>query len=126
MENLNIEATKYTPKIDLDFDKGILEFKGKSYPENTFEFYKPIQEWISEYFETCKDKKTEVNFDINYLNSSSIKFFYDLFDTLESAQEGCPDLKVQWFYDEEDDMALETGEDFQEDYENLNVTLVVK
>ena len=79
----------------------------------TFEFYAPIQQWIEEYFKT-ENKTTIISFDINYLNSSSIKFYYDLFETLETTSQNGVDIKVKWIYDEEDDMALETGEEFQE------------
>jgi len=127
MENLVIEGTKYTPEINLDVQKGSFKFKGKSYPENTFEFYEPVQEWINQYFATnYSDKKTLISFDINYLNSSSIKFYYDLFEILEDSSKEGKDVVVQWIYDEEDDMALEAGEDFKEEYEDLNINLVVK
>ncbi len=126
MENLNIEKTKYTPQISLNAQEGVLEFKGKSYPENTFEFYAPVQKWIESYIATCETQKVVIVFDINYLNSSSIKFYYDLFDTLEEATNDGKDIEVQWLYDKEDDMALESGEEFQEDYEDLNMTLVEK
>ncbi len=125
MKNLNIEQTKHTPKITLDAASGLFEFKGKSYPENTFEFYAPIQQWIEEYFKT-ENKTTIISFDINYLNSSSIKFYYDLFETLETTSQNGMDIKVKWLYDKDDDMALETGEEFQEDYEDLNMELVIK
>ncbi|NPA58988.1 MAG: DUF1987 domain-containing protein, partial [Epsilonproteobacteria bacterium] len=32
MKNLNIDESKYTPKILMDAEKGIVEIKGKSYP----------------------------------------------------------------------------------------------
>ncbi len=41
MKNLVIDETKYTPLINFDADNRIFELSGKSYPENTFEFYKP-------------------------------------------------------------------------------------
>ena len=50
---------------------------------------------------------------------SSIKFYYDLFETLENASKDGKDIEVKWFYHKDDDMALEAGEDFQEDYEDL-------
>jgi len=99
----------------------------ENHPENTFEFYEPVQEWISQYFTTSSsDKKTLISFDVNYLNSSSIKFYYDLFEILEDSSKEGKDVIVQWFYDEEDDMALEAGEDFKEEYEDLTVNLVIK
>jgi hypothetical protein len=42
MENMFLEATKYTPEISLDAAAGIVSLKGKSYPENTLDFYEPV------------------------------------------------------------------------------------
>ncbi len=125
MKNIQIEKTKHTPKIVLDSTTRILEFSGKSYPENTFEFYAPVQEWIELYFQDTKDLTT-INFDINYLNSSSIKFYYDLFELLEESSNKGHGIKVNWKYDKDDDMTLETGEEFVDDYEDLDIELVVK
>ena len=123
MENLNIEATKYTPKIDLDIN-GTINLVGKSYPENTFEFYEPMMKWIEEYFQS-NTGKTTVNIEITYFNSSSSKLFFDFFDLLEENNDK-HNIEVNWIYDEENESAEEAGEDFQEDFENLTINLVSK
>ncbi len=125
MENLIIEETKYTPSIKLDVEKGLLELVGKSYPENTFEFYKPMLEWVEKYFE-INDKKTVVNMEIIYFNSSSSKLFFDFFDLLEDAHNNGKSIEVNWIYDAENESALEAGEDFKEDFEELEFNLKEK
>ena len=124
MENLKLEATKYTPEINLDTN-GTISLSGKSYPENTFEFYAPMMKWLEEYFETSAADKTVVNIEIIYFNSSSSKLFFDFFDLLE---ENSNDHKIEinWIYDEENESALEAGEDFIEDFEELTINLVQK
>lgn len=124
MENLTIEETKYTPKIELNID-GTISMTGKSYPENTFEFYAPVIQWIEEYFETGAKETTTVNMEITYFNSSSSKLFFDFFDLLE---ENSSDNKIEinWIFDEENESAEEAGEDFQEDFEELTINLVAK
>lgn len=126
MENLQIEATKYTPKIDLNAEDKTINIIGKSYPENTFEFYKSIIGWVKEYFENIQNDKTIVNLDLEYLNSSSLKAYFDLFDILDEAHEDGKEIVINWIFDEDNDIAEETGEDFIEDFENLNIKLVVK
>lgn len=126
MENLHIEATKYTPEIKLDADKGLLAFSGKSYPENTFDFYQSVLNWITGYFEQETQKRTVVEMDIIYFNSSSSKLFFDLFDILEEADERGKEITVHWLYDAENENALEAGEDFKEDFEALDFTLIEK
>ncbi len=124
MENLNIEATKYTPVINLDAN-GTISMVGKSYPENTFEFYAPMMDWVKIYFETSAAEITTVNLEITYFNSSSSKLFFDFFDLLEENHENNT-IKINWIFDEENESAEEAGEDFIEDFEDLNITLVTK
>ena len=126
MENLHIEATKYTPGINLDAQKGFLSFSGKSYPENTFDFYEPTLEWINTYFTQATQKSTVIEMDIIYFNSSSSKLFFDLFDILEEAHESGKEIMVRWLYDVENENALEAGEDFKEDFESLDFNLIEK
>jgi len=123
MENLTIEETKYTPKIELD-TKGTISLVGKSYPENTFEFYEPMMTWIEEYFKTDTGKTT-VNIEITYFNSSSSKLFFDFFDLLDENKDE-HNIVINWIYDEENESAEEAGEDFIEDFEDLNIELVKK
>ena len=124
MEKLTIEATKYTPAIDLD-PSGVISIVGKSYPENTFEFYAPVMEWVENYFENEAAEKTVVNMEIIYFNSSSSKLFFDFFDLLEEYSED-HEIEVNWIYDEENESAEEAGEDFIEDFESLKINLVQK
>ena len=124
MENLNIEKTQYTPDINLDVS-GKISIAGKSYPKNTFEFYAPMMDWIKEYFETSAAELTTVNIEITYFNSSSSKLLFDFFDILN---ENIDDhsIKVNWIFGEENESAEEAGEDFIEDFEDLNIELVSK
>jgi hypothetical protein len=124
MENLTIEATKYTPQISMDAQAGSVQITGKSYPENTFEFYEPIMKWMEEYFSNPQ-AKTSIELEIIYFNSSSSKLFFDFFDLIEENKDKS-DIEIKWIYDEENESALEAGEDFQEDFESLNFNLVKK
>lgn len=122
MEDLLIEETKYTPEIRF-LTAGELSIVGKSYPENTFEFYKPVMKWITDYF-LAGNQKLVLNIEIIYFNSSSSKLFFDMFDLIEANNNDL--VAVNWIYDEENESSLEAGEDFQEDFEELKINLVVK
>lgn len=124
MNNLIIESTKYTPKIEMLIDGKIIII-GKSYPENTFEFYEPVMKWLKEYFEITQNEKTVIDMEITYFNSSSSKLFFDFFDMLEE-NNSKHKIEINWIYDEENESALEAGEDFKDDFEDLNITLVAK
>ena len=124
MEQLSIPQSKYTPEILLDAEQALIEIKGKSYPENTFEFYSPVMEWIEQYFNQKVTSSTTVNLEIIYFNSSSSKLLFDFFDVLDQAKSNNHDITVNWKYDSENESAIEAGEDFQEDFENLAINLV--
>lgn len=124
MEDLKLQATKYTPEIILEAS-GRISLVGKSYPENTFEFYAPMIAWLEKYFDGKAANTTVVNMEIIYFNSSSSKLFFDFFDLLEDNRNNCS-IEINWIYDEENESAQEAGEDFIEDFENLNINLVTK
>lgn len=124
MNNLIIEATKYTPAINLNAQTGHIKMEGKSYPENTFEFYEPIMSWMKQYFVTPQEKTT-IELEIIYFNSSSSKLFFDFFDLIEENNDKS-DIEIRWIYDQENESALEAGEDFKEDFESLNFNLISK
>jgi len=126
MENLLIDSTKDTPKIDFNFENGLLNFSGKSYPENTFNFYKPIIKWLQDYVADNNNEKTTVKIDIEYLNSSSLKTYFEILDIFEVAHNRGKNVEIYWIYDEDNDIAQEIGEDFLEDFKSLSITLVQK
>ena len=125
MVNLTFKATKYTPEISLNADTGVISLVGKSYPENTFEFYDPMINWLTNYFNGNTAESTMVNVEITYFNSSSSKLFFDFFDLLE-VNNNEHNIKINWIFDKENESAEEAGEDFIEDFENLDITLVTK
>ncbi|NPA10960.1 MAG: DUF1987 domain-containing protein [Epsilonproteobacteria bacterium] len=124
MEKIHIEATKYTPEITLDAEKGLIEIKGKSYPENTFEFYAPILEWLKEYAKH-PNKETTMNMEIVYFNSSTSKIFYQMLDILDEIKNKSK-VTVRWIYDKDNDTAKEAGEDFVDDFPDMDIRLVEK
>lgn len=125
MQSLIIAATQYTPDINLNAQTGILEIRGKSYPENTFEFYMPLMQWIEDYFNSTAAATTVVNMEILYFNSSSSKLFFDLFDLFLNASKQ-HSIEINWIYDKENESAEEAGEDFCEDFKTLNIRLIAK
>ena len=82
-------------------------------------------EWLEEYFEGNAHTKTVVKMEIIYFNSSSSKLFFDLFDLLDEAKDE-NEIEINWIYDKENESAEEAGEDFIEDFKDLNIKLVVK
>lgn len=113
METLLIEGSPKTPTIKFDWDKGYLEIKGRSIPENSIEFYKPLVDWLDKY-SGKPQKSTNVNIHLEYFNTSSSKCILDVFKKLESIHKGgSSEVVINWHYEEDDEDMLEAGEDYQ-------------
>lgn len=110
MENINLEGTPKTPTVKFDAGAGTLELSGRSIPENSIEFYKPLLEWIDAYGGGPK-AKTEVNIKLEYFNTSSSKCILDVFKKLETVKG--TEMTINWYYEEDDEDMLEAGEDYQ-------------
>ena len=109
MEELKIEGSAKTPTVEFKAD-GELLLKGRSIPENSIEFYKPILDWIENYGASPKDK-TIVNVQLEYFNTSSSKCILDVFKKLETLSD--TNIEINWYYEEDDEDMLEAGEDYQ-------------
>ena len=112
MESIIIEGTPKTPTVEFNAEEGKVEIKGRSIPENSVEFYNPLIAWLEAYGSTPKDV-TQVNIQLEYFNTSSSKCILDVFKKLESLAKAGNDIKVNWFYEEDDEDMLEAGEDYQ-------------
>ena len=112
MDPYNSEQTPKTPFINFDASTGIFEMKGKSIPENSVVFYKPLYEWLDKYSQGPA-AKTVLNIQLDYFNTSSSKCIVDLFKKLELIKKsGKGEAEINWMYDEPDEDMLEAGEDY--------------
>lgn len=109
MDNLTIEGSAKTPTVEFK-GSGELLIKGRSIPENSIEFYKPLIDWIGTYGGTPQGT-TEVNIQLEYFNTSSSKCILDVFKKLETLSS--TEVKINWYYEEDDEDMLEAGEDYQ-------------
>lgn len=109
MEILNLEGTEDTPKIILDKKNGIFEISGRSLPEDSAEFYKPVLEWIGNYAGD-PNPATEFTFKLEYFNTASSKLILDVLSALEDIK----GMKIAWYFHEDDEDMEEAGEEFSE------------
>jgi hypothetical protein len=113
MELLHIEGSPKTPTIKFDPKSGVLEVKGRSIPENSIEFYKPLVDSLETY-STSPLKETVVNIQLEYFNTSSSKCILDVFKKLEGIHKGGgSSIIINWHYESDDEDMLEAGEDYQ-------------
>lgn len=109
MEKITLKGTFETPSVILDSQAGKLEFSGRSLPEDTTSFYKPILNWIEEYLASPKDQ-TQIAIKLEYFNTATSKVLLTMLSKFEKAS----NVTVQWFHYEEDEDMLESGKEFEE------------
>jgi len=87
---------------------------GESYPENSFEFYRPILSWLAR-FSAVHHGPLTFKTNLSYLNTGSTKCMMDILDLLEESHLNGNTVAVNWYYDEENHRAFETAEEFKEE-----------
>lgn len=112
MEKLYLEGSAKTPTIDFNFETGVLELKGRSIPENSIEFFKPLNDWIDGYGASPKEKTT-IEVRLEYFNTSSSKCILDLFKKLEGVNGNSTTVDVKWYFETDDEDMQEAGEDYE-------------
>lgn len=112
MENLQLEGSAKTPQVNFDSQNGKLMLKGRSIPENSIEFYKPLNDWIDSYA-LEPTEVTTIDIKLEYFNTSSSKCILDLFKKLEKINGAKTEVSVNWYFEEDDEDMEEAGEDYQ-------------
>ncbi len=112
MENLQMISSAKTPEVLFDAENGKLLLKGRSIPENSIEFYKPLYDWVDSYAGQPKSETT-IEVMLEYFNTSSSKCLLDLFKKLERMNGDASSVAVHWYYEEDDEDMAEAGEDYQ-------------
>jgi hypothetical protein len=108
MDEIIKQATPKTPYIHLS-NTGRMEFKGRSIPENSLDFYNPLNAWLDEYIKNPAEN-SEVHVQLEYFNTASSKCLLDFFKRLEAITSK---VTIHWYYEQDDEDMLEAGEDYE-------------
>ena len=111
MNALKLDGSPKTPTVHFDPHSGLLELKGRSIPEDSIEFYRPMIEWIDRYGRAPRTQPT-LHVQWEYFNTSSSKCILDVFKKLEGIRMAGNDVGVLWHYEVDDEDMLEAGEDY--------------
>lgn len=114
MNDLDIAQTPSTPSVHTDRSRGRVTMAGDSYPENPFEFFQPIIEWIEAFLDN-DNRPLSFDLELVYLNTSSIRAMMDIFDRMEEAHQNGRQVSVLWTYDPDNERVGELAEEFKED-----------
>jgi len=120
MQKLYISPTSTTPEIHFSPEENIFLIRGTSSPEDVRSMYYPVIEWVNNFVDNIlegkptnysPEKPLKFQADLDYFNSSSAKFFYDIFlDLKRLSLSGIPVI-IEWLYEEEDIDLKEAGID---------------
>lgn len=119
MEKFHVLPKDHCPEILLSPDDNVFLIKGISRPEDIREVFYPVIKWMTEYRDGLQKENNMFNeenpliwqFDLEYFNSSSAKFLFDMVNILKSIHEDGTPVTITWIYDSEDTDNLEAGED---------------
>jgi len=121
---LELERTQTSPYVLIDEEKNYMRFEGESYLEDIFGFFSEINDWLEKYFAS---DFTEFTFDcaMEYFNSSTTKVLYNMLRYMD-LHTNDKKVVVNWIVaDEDDDMLIECGEDYQEEMEHLEFHIII-
>ncbi len=117
-----IAATDRTPNLQVLFGSGQLIVSGESYPEDVAAFYGPVIEAVRQLI-TVRSEIT-ASFELIYVNSSSMKALYRIFEVLQQKKTEGGVINIAWKFQDDDDVMQELGEDFQDRFPDLAFQMV--
>jgi len=122
---LEKERATSTPYILIDEEKNYMKFEGRSFHENVAEFYSDVNAWLDTYL--VKDFGVfTFDFEMNYFNSSTSKLLHNMLTKMDNCVTGTKKVIVNWITTEDNDIIIECGEDFKEDFNKLEFNIIIK
>jgi len=116
---MHIQGTERTPEVQLVTDPLSLTIQGESFPEDVAVFYGPVINAVNALSENAKGA-LKVTMAMVYINSSSIKALYRIFEGVDAYRKAGNEVSVHWNVPEDDDIMEELGEDFKDRFPDLD------
>lgn len=114
LKNLYIEPflddKEARPGIDFNADTGVCVITGEAFIDDTFEFFQPILQWLKSFTQYAPE--VHIIFKLTYFNTSTYRSLTNMLEILKDYQSSGGDIKIDWYYDENDIDFLEDIEDF--------------
>jgi hypothetical protein len=116
MEDIFIERTTSMPAVSFK-TTGEIKLEGRALPENAAAFFQPLKDWASE----VDVKEIEIEFNLDYFNTSVSKQLLDLFRNFENNHR-IEKISITWMYEDGDEEMLESGEVYKEMLKRFHFT----
>jgi len=112
LQPFQLAASEDTPEVSLNSAEGVIRLSGRSLPENAWKFYKPLIEWTRAY---CASRAgtTTVELQLDYFNSSSGRYLYELLTILEQESKDREGVRIVWKTEKDDELMIEKGEELK-------------
>ena len=120
MERIKVHQGERTPKVLFDGNKGILNIRGRSIPEDTKEFYKAILDGIDEYAKGPQSLLS-VTIDLEFFNTPSARELLKIFKKLDGAEF---ESEVLWVYEVGDEDMEEAGRDYDDMVKSISFQFI--
>jgi len=111
-ERYYFEGSEDKPKVDFNPQKNIFEITGNSFPEESSKFFIPLIQWLEDY-SSNPNEQTHLIFRLDYFNSLSGKFIYEILYTLQKVLQTGKKINISWYYNADDTFIEEKGEEFK-------------
>ena len=108
MKDLIIHRTQDTPEVSFLIN-GKFRIQGRAYSEDPRKFFEPLISWC----QSVSIDKLDLEVKLDYLNTSSSKMMVDLLRTID-ANTKISSKEIKWYFEEEDEDILETGQIIEE------------
>lgn len=100
------------PKIKVKERLKKIEIEGYSRMANPVEFYEELLSKLESYFISF-NKTLIIDFKFEYINTASGKWLFEVLTSLQNLTQAEGLIEINWFYEEDDETILETGEIFK-------------
>ena len=113
MDILTIASTEQTPSIVLNPIESVYTISGRSLPEDSAEFYRPVIKWLED-FKSSSHTSIDFVVKLDYFNTSSSKMILDILQKLKQVRLAGKETKILWYFQEDDEDMQESGQEFAE------------
>ncbi|PBQ31126.1 hypothetical protein CNR22_04890 [Sphingobacteriaceae bacterium] len=111
MDNLLIEATSQTPKVELNLN-GDLRISGVSTLSHAQKFYSEIVDWLNEYLKK-NPSSLKLTLSMYYANTSSTLMLLDILRLVNTFKSNTTTVRIVWRYEEDDEDIFSFGEQLE-------------
>lgn len=117
MDILKISKTDCSPEVIFDADVLLLSLKGACRPEDAQKFFAPLLSWLEDFnanHQRTSSLPLSIEVRLSYFNSVSFLSIVDFFRIIRKIHDSGMKVIVEWYYDEDDDLILETGHELSD------------